>query len=329
MNSISESFDRAFRDKSVSNNQRVANESDSDSAEEQKKTVIEKRQKKRRRNNTRSKVAKNKRVASQFKVRRMPPKESVTAEKYPEILSVEAEFSMKSENKELPIAEQQYFNAKNKEPWTRGDHDHVLPWHFPFVRALIQRDPCDTFDIHVFNDRKRLRAKIEPVSRKYEEAYLREPIGSERPCLLGKECEGLKITMAKDKAFVMREFLLPSEQKQYEETGKLRPECGLCLMCRRKEISRAFINIRADAMAMRTDSILQDYRNIVDVEGEYCLKDCIVSSRHTYEGLTDPVVLHIRSAYRLVEKNGIRHYEQWRMGYPASNQQHHFQQPSH
>ena len=147
---------------------------------------MEKRQKKRRRNNTRSKVAKNKRVASQFKVRRMPPKESVTAEKYPEILSVEAEFSMKSENKELPIAEQQYFNTKNKEPWTRGDHDHVL--HGTSLRACSDSTGSMRYlhDIHVFNDRKRLRAKIEPVSEVREEAYSHEPIGSERPCLLGK-----------------------------------------------------------------------------------------------------------------------------------------------
>ena len=134
--------------------------------------------------------------------------------------------------------------------------------------------------------------------------------------------------MAKDKAFILREFLLPAEDKEFKQTGKYKPELRLCLLCRRKEISRAFINIRADAMAMRSDSILQDYRNIVDVEGEYNLQDCIVSSRHTYEGLTDPIVLHIRSAYRLVEKNGIRYYDQWRMGLPKSTQKHFFHQPS-
>ena len=328
MTSIQDSFDRAFRDKSTANTISNANDSDSDSAKEQEKIIQEKRLKKRRRTNGRSKASKNKRVVSTFKVRHAIPKEKVTTETYPEILSVENEFSMKSDNKELPIAEQQYFNTKNKEPWERGNHDHVLPWHFPFVRALIQRDPVDTFDIHTFNDRERLRAKIEPVSRKYEEEYLREPVGSERPCLLGNQCEGLQITMAKDKAFIVREFLLPSEEKEYRQTGKYKPEKRLCLLCKRKEISRAFINIKADAMAMREDSILQDYRNIVNVEGEYCLQDCIVSSRHAYEGLTDPIILHIRSAYRLIERDGIRYYDQWRMGYPSSNQQH-FQQPSH
>ena len=58
MNTISESFDRAFRDKSVSNNQRAVNDSDSDSAKEQEKVIVEKRQKKRRRTTNRSKVAK-------------------------------------------------------------------------------------------------------------------------------------------------------------------------------------------------------------------------------------------------------------------------------
>ena len=138
----------------------------------------------------------------------------------------------------------------------------------------------------------------------------------------------LQITMAKDAAFILREFLLPSEQKEYETTGKYRPEKRLCLMCKRAEIARAYINTRANGMGMRDDSILQDYRNLVDVEGEYNLKDCILSSRHIYEGLIDPIVLHIRSAYRLIEKNGVRHYEQWRMGYPSSTQHFLFQAPS-
>ena len=329
MNNIEESFQRAFRERKVVKQVQEEDQSDEDSSKEQEKILEEKRKKKRRRTTTRSKTTKAKRVVSEFKVRHVIPKKAVTPNEFPEILSVENEFQMHNDAKELIIAETNFFNSRNQDAWQKADGGHVRPFDFPFVRALIQREPSDTFDIHQFNDRDRLRACIQTVTREYEEEFLREPVGNERPCLLGNQCEGLKITMARDKAFIVREFLLPTEQKEFEATGKYTPEKRLCLMCKRKEIARAWINIRADNMGMREDSILQDYRNLVDVEGEYCLKDCIVSSRHTYEGLIDPIVLHIRSAYRLVEKNGIRYYQQWRMNYPKSTQHFLFQAPSH
>lgn len=330
MNNIEESFQRAYRDRAISKEVPLVNHSDEDSAKEQDKQMQEKRQKKRRRKTTyRAKGNRAKRNVSEFKVRHVIQKKAVTPSEYPEILSVEDEFQMHNGAKELIVAETNFFNTRNKDAWQKGDGGHVRPFDFPFVRALIQRDPSDTFDIHQFNDRDRLRACIQTVTREYEDGFLREPVGNERPCLLGNQCEGLKITMARDKAFILREFLLPTEQKEYDTTGKFPPERRLCLMCKRKEIARAWINIRADGMGMREDSILQDYRNLVDVDGEYCLKDCIVSSRHTYEGLIDPIVLHIRSAYRLVEKGGVRYYQQWRMAYPKSTQHFLFQAPSH
>jgi len=61
---------------------------------------------------------------------------------------------------------------------------------------------------------------------------------------------------------------------------------------------------------------------MVDVEGEYCLDDCILTSPTIYQGILDPVVLHVKTAYRLRVQNGVRYYEQWRMKYPG--QQSHF-----
>ena len=206
--------------------------------------------------------------------------------------------------------------------------DSVRPVDYPFLRSLIQRPPQRHYDIHQKSDVERLRAAVQTCSRAYENQFLREPIGSERPCLLGVHCEGLKIENAKDRAFILREFLLPNEQKEYEDSGKYPTEQRLCLMCKRLECGRAFVNIRADGMGVREDTILPDYKNLIDVEGEYCLKDCIVSSRTVYEGILDPIVLHVRSAYRLMEHNGIRYYDQWRMSYPSKNIQH-FRLPPH
>ena len=326
MNNIDQSFQNAFKDRQLQRKEDAIDDTDDDSAKEEIKVKNKKRLKKRRRKNLDPK-RKTKRPVTTFTVRHVVPKQKVNAETYPEILSVEDEFNMNDSSKELIIAETNFFNTKNNNTWSSDGCKHVKPYDFPFVRALIQREPSETFDINKFNERDTLRSSIQTVTREYENKYLREPIGTERQCLLDGNCEGLKITMARDKAFILREFLLPSEEKDYETTGKFKPERRLCLMCKRKEIARAWINIRADGMGMREDSILQDYRNLVDVQGEYSLKDCIVSSRHTYEGLIDPIVLHIRSAYRLHEKDGIRYYDQWRMTYPKNTNHFLFQTP--
>ena len=210
------------------------------------------------------------------------------------------------------IIESRFFEKDNTDSWSRGgEYKHMRPVDYLFVRALIQRPKIAHFDIHQMNDKERLRANVELVTRRHETEF-REPVGSQRQCLMDNECEGLKIKNAKDRAFILREFLKPSELKEYENTGRYPSERRLCLMCKRMELARAHTNIRADAMGVRDDTILSDWRNLVDVEGEYCLKDCIVSSRDVYTGILDPVVLHVRSAYRLIEKNGIRYYDQWR-----------------
>ena len=320
MNSIEESFNKAYQEtksiKLVSSENVI---SDEDSAKEEEIFRKVKRKRKRRRTQS-SKQIKPKKSASTFTVRHVVPTTSVTPNAYPEILSVDSEFHLDTSSNELIVAETNFFNSRNKDEWQKSNDGHVRPFDFPFVRALIQTDPSETFDIHQFNDRERLRANIETVTREYEEEFLREPIGSERKCVLDSACEGLKIMMARDKAFILREFLLPSEKREMDASSKCRPERRLCLMCKRKEIARAWTNIRSDGKGMREDCILQDYRNLVGVKGEYNLRDCLVSSRHTYEGIVDPLVLHMRSGYRIVEKNGVRYYQQWSYGYPKTTQ---------
>ena len=326
--SIKESFERAFKEKNTEHVVLNEAESDEDSGKEHEKQVELKRAKKRRRI-SRAKPHREQKEISQFTVRTVAPKERVTAETYPEIMSVDEEFSAKGRQTELIIAENRFFEKDNTDSWSKGEYTHMRPVDYLFVRALIQRPKIPHFDIHQMNDKERLRANIETVTREYEQEYLCEPIGSQRQCLMDTECEGLQITNAKDRAFILREFLKPSEQKEYEATGKYPAERRLCLMCKRMELARAHTNIRADGMGVREDTILPDWRNLVDVEGEYRLQDCIVSSRDVYEGILDPVVLHVRSAYRLREKNGKRYYEQWRMGFPQKTKEHLFQTPPH
>lgn len=245
----------------------------------------------------------------------LPQSESFAEDSTPDILQTEA--PAPPPPKTLMVAETSFFNQRNQDFWHRTDLSHLRPYDFPYVRALLQQDPCDTLSPEDIKHKEHVRCSIQVVRRAYEEQYLREPIGKERPCIMAEQCQGMHLPQIRENTFVLREFLLPTEEEEYNRTGKLPSEGRLCLMCKRSEIARAFINIRADGMGVKNNVVLQDYRNIVGEEGEYCLEDCILSSHSIFQGLLDPVVLHLRNAYRLKVVDGVRHYEQWRMKYPG------------
>jgi len=247
----------------------------------------------------------------------LPSSHEISEESTPDILQMSAE--KPEQSKTLMVAETSFFNQRNKDFWHRNDLSHLRPYDFPYVRALIQQKPCDTLSPEDIKHKEHVRVSIQVVTRAYEEKYLREPVGKERPCIMGDQCQGMQLPHIKDNAFVVREFLLPTEEEEYKRSGKLPSEGRLCLMCKRSEIARAFINIRADGMGVKNNVILQDYRNIVDEEGEYCLSDCLLSSPQVFQGLLDPIVLHVRNAYRLKVEDGVRYYDQWRMKYPGQD----------
>lgn len=245
----------------------------------------------------------------------LPFPEKISEEHTPDILQPPVD--QPEQAKTLMVAETTFFNQRNKDFWHRTDLSHLRPYDFPYVRALIQQKPCDTLSPEDIKHKEHVRCTIQVVTRAYEENYLREATGKERSCIMGEQCQGMHLPHVIENAFVLREFLLPTEEEEFSRTAKLPVEGRLCLMCKRSEIARAFINIRADGMGVKNNIILQDYRNIVDEEGEYCLEDCLLSSPQVFQGLLDPVVLHLRNAYRLKVVKGVRHYEQWRMKYPG------------
>lgn len=223
--------------------------------------------------------------------------------------------------KEQHVAEVQFFNQRNTSFWAQPeDLSYLRPFDFPYVRSLMQAPANETLSP---DDVKKQRTKgihinIEVVPRKYEELFLKEP-GTyngtrERRCAMDSQCEGLKIPNTSNDGFILKEFLLPSETKELERSGRLPKERKLCLMCKRAQIAKMYINIRADGFGCRKDVILQDYRNLVNTEGEYYLRDTILSSENIYQGLLDPVVLHTRTSYRIKkDSDGKRYYDQWKL----------------
>ena len=135
--------------------------------------------------------------------------------------------------------------------------------------------------------------------RSYEEAYLREPVGTERQCANNEKCEGLHIPGCT--GFILREF-------QYPE-GPPNSTRQLCLMCRRKEVSRMYFHYEAVCPAVHPSVHVSSHYNLVGVPGEYHVRDCILS-QGKYTGLCMPVVLHIRSAYSQIVVDGVRQYQQ-------------------
>ena len=141
--------------------------------------------------------------------------------------------------------------------------------------------------------------------RAYEESFLREPIGSERECARGHDCEGYHIVC--DKPFALREFIYPGQKPGDTRT--------LCLLCRRNEIARAYYRYETGHCQQPHNLRITDHFNLVGVPGEYDVRDCIVSNGK-YAGIPLPVVLHVRSAYKAHVKDGVKCLTQPQMRYP-------------
>tara|TARA_A100001015_G_C15030712_1_gene733069 strand:- start:1163 stop:2077 length:915 start_codon:yes stop_codon:yes gene_type:complete len=277
---------------------------------------------KKKTNNKRQKTNKSVSAAKKrkktFQLRSLPVSTTVTEEDVPDIMEAGPEPSTTS--KELQMAETSFFNKKNSDFWQRDDLSHLRPYDFPYIRALLQQPPQDTLSPEDTRHKEQARSSIEVVTRAYEEKFLREPIGEERACVMNENCQGNQLPHITDNKFTLREFLLPSEDEEAKRTGQWPKERRLCILCKRAEIARAFINIRADGMGVKDNVILQDYRNLVNIPGEYCLEDCILSSSHIFQGLLDPIILHVKSGYRIQILGGVRHLQQWGMKYPEHKQ---------
>jgi hypothetical protein len=159
---------------------------------------------------------------------------------------------------------------------------------------------------------------VEAVNREYEEEFLREPKTKERPCVQGTSCEGNYITTVEPgKGFTLREFLLPSQYKEYLQNDILPTNKQLCLMCRRAAVAKLYISFRSDSV--NTDSLISDYRNYAGVVGEYNLSQCLLPCSTSSVGLMDPVALHVRKWYDMKRVGGIRYYKQSGYLYPESS----------
>jgi len=240
-----------------------------------------------------------------FQITRKTKKRRIESETYPEILEMSGEF-----DKEVPntVVQKHFFNREN----TSLSHELVSPWDHKFVSALMQRPPIPTYNMNDNQKVDKFRDSIEGVTREYEEKYMVEASGDQRQCCMGEQCEGYFIPQVPN-GFVLREFLLPSQEKAYIETRRYPIQRAPCILCKRLQIARLLVSVRAQGTGMREDCLVQDYYNFVNIPGEYRLSDCLLSKKTVWEGIVSPVVLHVRNAYKFKMKDGKRGYTQWKM----------------
>lgn len=240
-----------------------------------------------------------------FLITRKAKRQRVNAETYPEIMDMQGDFN-KTVKTTVPQAH--FFNRENQ----NNAYKYVSPHDISFVQKQLHKTPIANFDMNKNQRVDKYRDAIEPVTRKYEETFMAEPVGDQRQCAMEEACEGRFIPQSPEK-FILREFLLPSQLKLYEETKRYPIQRSPCILCKRLQIARMVVSARAAGTGMKDDCLVQDYYNFVNIPGEYDLKDCLLSKRTVWEGLVSPVVLHVRNAYKFELKNGKKTYTQWRM----------------
>jgi hypothetical protein len=115
--------------------------------------------------------------------------------------------------------------------------------------------------------------ELEVVPRSYDESMLRMPntgVG-ERPCSLGERCVCVWLARWRygddtKKAFVGTEFLLPSQQRTFDDSGMLPATPGKCLLCTRYFHTYLYRLARSDPTFDAGQTVpLQAYANAVGV----------------------------------------------------------------
>lgn len=182
----------------------------------------------------------------------------------------------------------------------------------PITEYLMQ-SYRDTGQVHGHNTKMSTLPKTMLVHREWEEKFLHEPMGNERPCQNSHSgtCFASKLSCngITQKDLTLCEFYLPSEMQEIEsgKTHEWPKQLRPCLLCMRAEAFRNFLKIKCCASAVPNHVVFQRIANIVGQKGEYELDTCFVSSPSNYEGILQPIVMPTLSDYNIVTKGGIKH----------------------
>lgn len=211
-------------------------------------------------------------------------------------------------------------------------HAHQRTYDSTFIAATLTRSPQGQSDAY-FDEvtRQRIHAELTLSSRAYEEREaLRTPRGDELPCCKGVECKVFLIPHYPLPGKPLVAYYSPTERALFENArakgrGKGRAHSALpsnprpCLLCLRSDAHKRVLALYNDHVeytptfaGTETPIITSKIANLVDVEGEYRMDDCIrpyTSKAATiYTGIAAPLVkLNLLAmTFVLDESGGLR-----------------------
>ena len=190
-----------------------------------------------------------------------------------------------------------------------------LQQHMSDITKMFTRKPHDTLSTAAARAQFSQPDSITILDRKWEEKFLHEPTGCERPCCNASAgtcfASTLKTGQVIDRKLTLCEFYVPMDYEKIRVSGWVWPkEIKPCLLCLRAEIYSKFLETRCNANGCIEDVNYATVGNIVGELGEYMADSCFVSRPDLYEGVLYPVVIPTIHDYEVVVRNGNRHLRQ-------------------
>ena len=190
-----------------------------------------------------------------------------------------------------------------------------LQQHMCDITQMFTRTPHDTLSTTAAHAQFSQPDTITILDRKWEEKFLHEPTGCERPCVNAAPgtcfASTLKTGQVNDRKLTLCEFYVPIEYEKIRASGWIWPkEIKPCLLCLRAEIYSKFLETRCNANGCVEDVNYATIGNIVGEVGEYVSDSCFVSRPDLYEGVLYPVVIPTIHDYEIIVRNGNRQLRQ-------------------
>lgn len=142
--------------------------------------------------------------------------------------------------------------------------------------------------------------ELETVTKSHDDLFLREAkveIG-ERPCALDDKCVCRWIAIfrhgeASEKAFVCREFLLPSQQATFVATGELPRTTGKCLICSRYYTNHIYtIAKNSPSFCSSSPIAIQAFQNKIEAPSATSVAPACASAVGVEDGYKASVMLY-------------------------------------
>jgi hypothetical protein len=185
----------------------------------------------------------------------------------------------------------------------------------PLERCFMQRLVTDTIEEaslppHLNDPQNtavtRMRQALRVSRRAHEEKMLRPPRPNEPACSNGADCQGNAL-ICQSGGMTLVAFYYEDEWAKYAydrehaipET-RLPDNARVCLLCLRYDMQRFVMSTRTQNVQFLIENsatapnampaLVQPHFNLTEVEGEYCLADCITPVTPVFEGILYPMV---------------------------------------